>query len=361
MISAFQDVPPFDQATAEAFGGRMMDVLNGASLATMLSIGHQTGLFDTMAGLPPSTSAEVATATGLQERYVREWLGAMATGKIVDYDPVGATYHLPAEHAAALTRAAGADNVAFFTQYFALIGEIEQQVVRCFCEGGGVPYSAYPRFQKLQAEETARIFDAFLLDVALPLAPGLVERLEEGIDVLDIGCGSGHAINLMAGRFPNSRFTGHDFSSEGVAAGRAEASRLGLSNAHFAERNVSEFNQPGRYDLITAFDVVHDLAKPETVLRAVHAALRPGGIFFMQDIAASSDLADNLEHPLGPLLYTISATHCMTVSLAQGGPGLGTVWGRQLALQMLAEAGFTQVSVEDVPGDFMNHYYIAQV
>ena len=361
MSTAIQDAPQFDLATAEAFGGRMMEILNGASLATMLSIGHQTGLFDTMAGLPPSTSARIATATGLQERYVREWLGAMATGKIVDYDPVSATYQLPAEHAAALTRAAGPDNVAFFTQYFALIGEIEQQVVRCFREGGGVPYSAYPRFQKLQAEETARIFDASLLDVALPLAPGLVERLKEGIDVLDIGCGSGHAINLMAGRFPNSRFTGHDFSSEGVAAARAEASRLGLRNAHFAERNVSEFNEPGRYDLITAFDVVHDLATPEKVLRAVRAALRPGGIFFMQDIAASSDLADNLEHPLGPLLYTVSTTHCMTVSLAQGGPGLGTVWGRQLARRMLADAGFTQVSVEDVPGDFFNHYYIARV
>ncbi len=348
----------FDQARAEAFAGQMLGVLNGASLAAMASIGHQTGLFDTMATLPAATCEHIAAAAGLNERYVREWLGAMVTGKIVDYDPAAKTYSLPAEHATCLTRAAGPDNLAFFTQYFSLMGQGEQQVVESFRNGGGVPYSAYPRFQELQAEETARVYDATLIDVTLPLVPGLVERLQDGIEVLDIGCG-GHAVNLMARAFPRSTFRGYDMSEEGVAAARAEAQRWGLSNAHFDVKDVATLDETERYGLITAYDVIHDLAQPAKVLGAVAAALHPDGTFLMIDIAASSNLEENLDHPLGPTLYTFSVTHCMTVSLAQHGAGLGTVWGEQTARRMLADAGFTQVEVKQVPGDILNNYYIA--
>ncbi|HSH83278.1 MAG TPA: class I SAM-dependent methyltransferase [Herpetosiphonaceae bacterium] len=349
----------FDQARAEAFAGQMLGVLNGASLAAMASIGHQTGLFDTMATLPAATCEHIAAAAGLNERYVREWLGAMVTGKIVDYDPAVKTYSLPAEHATCLTRAAGPDNLAFFTQYFSLMGQVEQQVVESFRNGGGVPYSAYPRFQELQAEETARVYDATLIDVTLPLVPGLVERLQDGIEVLDIGCGGGHAVNLMARAFPRSTFRGYDMSEEGVAAARAEAQRWGLSNAHFDVKDVATLDETERYGLITAYDVIHDLAQPAKVLGAVAAALHPDGTFLMIDIAASSNLEENLDHPLGPTLYTFSVTHCMTVSLAQHGAGLGTVWGEQTARRMLADAGFTQVEVKQVPGDILNNYDIA--
>ncbi|MGH2561139.1 MAG: class I SAM-dependent methyltransferase [Thermomicrobiales bacterium] len=348
-----------DQAKQEAFVGQMLDVINGSSLAMMTSIGHQTGLFDTMADRPPSTSARIAAAAGLDERYVREWLGAMVTGRIVDFDPVGDTYALPLEHAASLTRAAGPDNLAFFTQYVALMGIVEEQVVASFRNGGGVPYAAYPRFQQLQAEETARVYDATLIDLVLPLVPGLVERLERGIDILDVGCGSGHAINLIARAYPNSRCTGYDFSADGVAAARTEAARLGLANAHFDVVDIATIAIADRFDLIAAFDVIHDLARPATVLQAIFAALRPGGIFLMQDIAGSSHLHENLEHPLAPTLYTYSTMHCMTVSLAQGGEGLGTMWGEQKARQMLEEAGFTLRAVEQIPGDILNNYYIA--
>ncbi|MGH2532610.1 MAG: class I SAM-dependent methyltransferase [Thermomicrobiales bacterium] len=348
-----------DQTKQEAFVGQMLDVINGSSLAMMASIGHQTGLFDTMADLPPSPSAEIARAAGLDERYVREWLAAMVTGRIVDYDPIADTYALPLEHAASLTRAAGPDNLAFFTQYVALMGIVEQQVVASFRHGGGVPYAAYPRFQQLQAEETGRVYDATLIDLVLPLVPGLVERLERGIDVLDVGCGSGHAINLIARAFPNSRCTGYDLSADGVAAAQAEAARLGLANARFEVNDIATLDGAARFDVITAFDVIHDLARPATVLEAIYAALRPGGIFLMQDIAGSSHLHENLEHPLAATLYTYSTMHCMTVSLAQGGEGLGTMWGEQKARQMLDEAGFTLHSVEQVPGDILNNYYIA--
>jgi cyclopropane fatty-acyl-phospholipid synthase-like methyltransferase len=174
-----------------------------------------------------------------------------------------------------------------------------------------------------------------------------------------MGCGQGHVINLMAREFPKSRFTGYDLSEEGVCAGRNEAERMGLSNARFVAKDIAGLDQPGGYDLITAFDVIHDLAHPAKALKNIHDALRPGGTFLMVDIAASSHLHENIDNPLGPFLYTVSTMHCMTVSLAQHGAGLGAVWGEQKAKQMLTEAGFADVEVKQVEGDILNNYYIA--
>ncbi len=348
-----------DTARVEAFGGKVMEMLNNSSLILMVSIGHQTGLFDKLAGLPVSTSQQIAEATGLNERYVREWLGAMVVGRIIDYDPANATYRLPAEHAAMLTRASGTNNLAMYGQYIPLLGNIEQELIECFRRGGGVPYSSFPRFQELQAEETRAIFDATLINLTLPLVSGLVEKLQNGIKVADFGCGQGHAINLMAQTFPASDFTGYDFSEDGTQSGQVEAAQLGLTNARFEKRDVATLDLEAQYDFITAFDAIHDQAKPRQVLSNIFRALKSGGTFLMVDIAASSHLHENIDHPIGPMLYTVSTTHCMTVSLAQNGEGLGTVWGEQTARQYLAQAGFNQVEVKRVDGDFFNYYYIA--
>jgi len=347
-----------DQAKAEAFGGRMIGMMNDAMLSLMTSVGHRTGLFDKLATLPPSTSQAIADATGLNERYVREWLAAMVTGRIIEYDPSGKTYRLPPEHAASLTRAAGAGNLAALAQYTSLFGNVEGDLVECFRAGGGVPYSKFGRFQELMAEESAGVVDASLVQVTLPMIPGMVERLERGIDVVDIGCGQGHAINVMAREFPNSRFAGYDFSEEGVAAGIAEAKEMGITNSRFAVQDAAKIDEREAYDLITAFDAIHDQASPARVLRNIVSALRSGGVFLMVDIAASSNLEDNLDHPLATLMYTASTTHCMTVSLALGGEGLGTMWGEQVARGMLADVGFTNVDVKSVEGDIVNAYYI---
>lgn len=354
------ETTPFDPARAEAFGERMVGVLNDASLALMTSIGHQAGLFDTMAGLPPSTGADIAAAARLHERYVREWLGAMTVGGVIDYDPAAGTYHLPPEHAACLTRRAGPDNLAKTMQFVALLGSVEGQVVECFRAGGGVPYQAYTEFHRLMAEDSGAVHDAALIDAILPLVPWLPERLQAGIDVADVGCGSGHAVNLLAQAFPASRFTGYDFSEEAIAAGRREAESLGLANARFELRDVTELGAHEAYDLVTAFDAIHDQAQPAAVLAGIARALRPGGVFLMVDIRASSNVEDNLDHMLGPFLYTVSTMHCMTVSLALGGVGLGTVWGRQLATRMLHDAGFHSVEVAQVEDDVFNDYFIAR-
>jgi SAM-dependent methyltransferase len=346
-------------AAAEAFSGAMVTALNQSMLGLLISVGHKTGLFDTMSDLPPSSSGAIARAAGLNERYVREWLAGMATGKIVTYRPDPGTFHLPAASAASLTRAAGSGNLAVYFQYLALLGKVEDDIVTCFREGGGVPYSAYPEFQELMAEESAQVFDGTLIDQTLPLVPGLVEALQAGIDVCDIGCGRGHAICLMARAFPASRFVGYDFSEDAIAAARAEASAAGLDNAVFEARNVGHLGAGPQFDFVTAFDCIHDQAHPAAVLKGVASVLRAGGRFLMVDIAAHSELAHNLDHPFGPCLYATSCMHCMTVSLAQDGDGLGNMWGEQKARQMLADAGFGSVVVHRVPGDILNGYFVA--
>ena len=349
--------PIVDQAKADAFAEKLVGIINNGSLALMTSVGHRTGLFDAMASLAPSTSNEIAVAANLNERYVREWLGAMVTGRIVDHDPDNGTYHLPPEHAASLTRAARADNIAVFTQYMSVLGGVEDGIVDSFRNGGGVPYSEFPRFHQVMAEDSGLSIGAALVESILPLVPGLIEKLENGIDVLDVGCGSGHAINLMAQAFPRSRCVGYDFSEEAVGVARAEAEQLGITNARFAVRDVKELEVSG-YDLITAFDAIHDQAQPRRVLRSISEALRSDGTFLMQDIAGSSHVHKNLDHPIAPFLYTISCMHCMTVSLALGGEGLGAMWGEEKAQELLTEAGFTRVDVKRLSFDIQNAYYV---
>jgi ubiquinone/menaquinone biosynthesis C-methylase UbiE len=355
-----ENTQDIDEATVEAFAERMLGMINDAMLALMISIGHQTRLYDTMAGLPPSTSEEIASAAELQERYVREWLGAMVVGSVVTYDPSRKTYQLPPEHAACLPRAAGPDNLANVAQFVPLLGSVEEGIVRSFRHGGGVPYSAFTRFQDIKAEDSEQVFGATLIDATLPMVPGLVERLEIGITGADIGCGQGIVPNLLAQAFPNSRFVGYDLSEKGIAAARAKAESWRLGNVRFEVEDATKLEERDRYHLITAFDVIHDLAHPAEVVNNIYRALEPGGTFLMVEPAASSHLDENLEHAMGPFLYTVSTMHCMTVSLEQGGVGLGTAWGEQAARQMLSEAGFSDVLVEVVEGDFFNNYFVAR-
>ena len=353
------DAPVSNEPKAQAFADRFAQWTNGAALMLMTSAGHRTGLFDAMADLPPSTSGAIAKAAGLSERYVREWLGAMTVGGIVDHDEHAGTYWLPPEHAQWLTRAAAPNNLAVTAQWLAVLGAVEDRVVDAFRHGKGVPYSAFHRFHEVMAEESGQTVVAALREHILPIVPGLTHRLERGIDVLDIACGSGRAMIELAGLYPASRFAGYDASEEAIAAAVQAAKLRNLSNVRFEVRDVSAIGEPVRYDLVTGFDAIHDQAKPAQVLREIKSALRPDGVFLMQDILACSHHHGNRDHPFGPFVYTISCFHCMSVSLANGGPGLGAAWGKETALQMLNDAGFKDVTVQTLPHDPLNYYYVA--
>lgn len=344
----------------ESFAEYLVTMLNHGAAISMVSLGHKLGLFDTLAALPPASSETIAGHAGLDERYVREWLAVMTTARITHYDPKTRFYSLPEAHAACLTRAAVPNNIAVNAQFVPLIAKMEDALVGCFQNGGGLPYHAYPCFHQVMSEDSAQTVVAALQDHILPLMPELTTRLEQGIDVLDAGCGAGRALLALARAYPRSRFVGYDLCPEAFARTVREAAELGVSNLTFEARDLRDFCEPGRYDLITSFDAVHDQPDPQALLAGIAEALKPGGVYLMQDIAGSSYLENNLAHPLGPLLYTISCAHCTPVSLAQGGPGLGTMWGEELATAMLREAGFDNIDCHRLEHDPFNVYFIAQ-
>jgi 2-polyprenyl-3-methyl-5-hydroxy-6-metoxy-1,4-benzoquinol methylase len=353
----------FDSARSEAFAGKLLTAANHGALCLMASIGHRTGLFDAMRGLPPSTSAEIAAKAGLDERYVREWLGAMVTSEIVEVDPTSTRYRLPAEHAAHLTRAAGADNIAVWAQYIPMLAGVEDEIVACFRNGGGVPYEKFPRFHAVMAEDSGLAILSALDSQILPLVPGLTDRLAAGIRVLDVGCGSGRVMNRLAALYPNSRFAGMDLSPEAIANGRAEASQHGLRNVEFIERDLTGFDrtaEPEAYDLITALDAIHDQARPLNVLTGICRALKPDGVYLMKDIRGSSHVRNNIGLPLATFLYACSTMHCMTVSLAQGGEGVGAMWGEEKTRDYLKKAGFRSIETKHLPNELTNNWYVAR-
>jgi 2-polyprenyl-3-methyl-5-hydroxy-6-metoxy-1,4-benzoquinol methylase len=329
----------------------------------VMSIGHRTGIFDAMRVLPPSTSKEVASASGLNERYVREWLGAMVTAGVIDVDSTSSKYTLPQEHAAFLTRAAGADNFAVFTQYIGLLGSVEDKIVECFKKGGGVPYDDFLRFHAIMAEDSGQSVLSSLESHVLPLVPGLTDRLTDGISVLDIGCGRGLILNRLAELYPNSRFTGMDLSVEAIGQARADASQKKGANVDFLVRDLSDFDEtapPESFDLITSFDAIHDQVKPLNVLKGIYCALKSDGVYLMQDIRGSSQVYNNVDHPIGTFLYTISTMHCMTVSLSQGGEGLGAMWGEEKAREYLEKAGFKSIETNQLSHDIQNNWYVVR-
>jgi ubiquinone/menaquinone biosynthesis C-methylase UbiE len=353
----------FNAAQAETFAGSLMDTLNKSALSFMISIGHRSGLFDAMSTLEAAGSPEIAATARLNERYVREWLGAMVAGGVVDYDPGAGTYSLPAEHAAFLTRAAGADNLAVFMQYAAVMGEVEDDILRCFRDGGGVPYDRFHRFHEVMAEDSGQSVMSSLKSHILPLVPGMTEKLSAGARLLDVGCGSGRIINKLAGLFPKSHFTGLDLSPQAIGSATAEAAQRGLTNVEFLVQDLSDFHESApekAYDFITTFDAIHDQGKPLNVLKGIYRALKDDGVYLMQDISGTSHLEEDKKHPLGTFLYTISCMHCMTVSLAQDGEGLGAMWGEAKTKEYLAKAGFTAVEVNKLSHDIQNNWYVVR-
>ena len=341
------------------FDEELLDIMNKSALALMLSIGHRTKLFDVMAEIPPSSSNDIAIKSNLNERYVREWLGALVTAKIIDYSSQSNLYSISKEKADLLTRT-GSFNFATSMQFIPVLAQVEDKIIHCFENGGGVPYESFHRFHDVMAEESSQTVLSELIDGILPIVPGLINRLKENIKVLDVGCGSGRALNLMAKTFPSSHFTGYDFSKEAIQNATNESQKLGLSNTAFEQQDAAHFDHQEQFDFITAFDAIHDQANPEKVLKNIRRSIKPDGTFLMQDIAGSSKLENNMSHPLAPYLYTISCLHCMTVSLALDGKGLGAMWGKEKAIEMLKEAGFSNIEVKQLPHDPINYFYIAK-
>lgn len=352
--------PAFDQDVAERFAERVGEIVDAGAVATMLSIGHRSGLLRVLARLPAAGSGAIAEAAGLSERYVREWLAAMTVAGIVTYDPAARSYRLPAEHAACLVPDGPLGNLAVYAQIVPMAGAVHDRMLACFETGEGTAYGDYPHFHSVMAEDSGQTVVARLFDTIVPLAEGLAEQLEQGISVLDAGCGAGCALIALAERYPKSRFVGYDLCADAIASAAEAARAAELTNVRFAVRDLSGFDETALYDLVTSFDAVHDQKDPQALLEALHRALKPSGIHLMQDIGGSARLENNIGFPFAAFLYTVSCLHCMPVSLGQGGAGLGTMWGWETAEAMLKAAGYRSVERIVLPHDPMNVWFVSR-
>jgi SAM-dependent methyltransferase len=356
-MTTIDDATNVDTEAAEEFAFKVLGMCTGGLLTALLEIGRRTDLFE-HAAAGPATSAELASRAGLHERYVREWLAAMVAGGIVEYNVDNGHYWLPAEHAVSLT-GDGVENLLPVAYLVSAISSQVDGVTSAFHNGGGVPYASYlPQLHDVMDRLWQPMYRDLLVQQTLPLAPGLVERLESGARLADVGCGTGSGLLVLAERFPRSRFVGYDADAAAIAIGMDRATREGLANLSFELCDAATLRTDEQFDAILVFNAIHDQARPEDVLRSIRAALVPSGTLLMNEPRISSHLEQNIGNPLAAMTYSISLLHCMTVSLAEGGAGLGTGWGEELALSMLADAGFTEVAVFDAPGDSGNAVYV---
>ena len=346
--------------SADVYASRIGRTLNSGFVALLISIGHRTRLFDTMAALPPSTSQDVAVAAGLAERYVREWLAAMTAARIVHYDVRTGTYFLPIEYAAVLTRNAGSANLAPATELLSLLAGVEDLVVAGFHSGGGVTPEAYERVHALMENQKRQVVDEDYVRAMLELVPGLEHRLSVGATVLDAGCGDGAVLTVMGRMFPRSAFRGYDISHRSIDDANERLDEAGLRNVEFAVGDVASLDEPRCYDFVLALESIHEQAFPRLALRNIANSLKRDGVFLMQEVAASSHLARNAENPYAPMLYALSLMHAVPVALAQDGEALGRMWGEERARQMLKEAGFTKVRFDSLACDPLRHFSVAQ-
>ena len=241
-----------------------------------------------------------------------------------------------------------------------MMGATEEQSIRLFKSGGGTNYEDYPCFHQLMAEDSTQSVVNGLPLILAELLPYMDDQLQTGIEVMDAGCGKGLALISLAKKYPHSRFTGYDLCADAIDQATLTASEKNLHNIHFEVRDLTYLDEHERYDLVTSFDAVHDQKDPQGLIARLHQALKPSGVYLMQDVGGSAQLENNLDFPMASFLYTISCTHCAPVSIGQGGAGLGTMWGWETAQSMLIGSGFETVEHYTFEHDPMNVWFVSR-
>jgi SAM-dependent methyltransferase len=349
-------VDAVDRRAAGDFARALVGHLSSAMAVTALELGQRLGLLERLDGRPVPV-ADLAAEAGLVERYVREWAELLVTAGVLVADEAAGTVVLPPAHAAALVRP-GPYDLSGMTALATAFATSVDDLAQVFRDGGGIGYDR----QRVDVDAvmdrlSGGRHEALLVDVHLAQVPGLHDRLAAGARVLELGCGRGRAARLLARAFPASTVTGVDLSPAAVEAARAAAADL--PNAAF-EVGTATAPPAGPWDVVCAFDVVHDLAEPLAALAAARRVLADDGVLLLIDSGAPPTLAERSQLPWAPMLYGVSLVHCLTVSLAQGGAGLGTMWGRDGVLAALADAGFADVRTYALKADPMDLLYVAR-
>jgi SAM-dependent methyltransferase len=348
-----------DQTKQEAFVQKVLGDTSATMTTLLASIGDRLGLFKDLAANGPGTSEEVARRTGTSERYVREWLGGMAAAGYVEYDAPTCRFSLPAEHVAALAAEGGPFFYGGIYEMIPALAAVFDQVTEAFRQGGGVRQANYPPavWDGLE-RSSAGWFNNLLLQRWIPAMPAVQSKLQRGVRVADVGCGRGWALIKLAQAFPACRYFGYDMYGPAVDEATARAKAAGVQDrVAFQQVDVSN-GLPAEYDVITTFDVIHDVVDPLRTLRALRRALASDGVYVCLDTNCSDKLEENIS-PLGAMLYGFSVLYCMTTSLAWGGAGLGTLGFHERKVQeMCSEAGFHGVRKVPLENPFNNLYEI---
>ena len=335
----------FDQEKAQAFTQKAIGDFAGTMAALMCAIGDRLGLFKSLEANGPATSARLATLAGINERYTREWLSAMACAGYLEYRPESTEFSLPPEHAGLLAQEGSRVFLGGMYQLVAAMLPRLEDVIQAFQQGGGVRQADYGTsfWQGLERYSIAG-FENLLLQQWLPAVPEIQSNLEQGLEAADIGCGAGRGLIKLAQTFPNSRFVGYDVYGPSIDTAKCNAREAGVADRVSFQIWDGSQGLPGDYDLITTFDVVHDSARPLELLSAIRLALRPGGRYLVLEINSAENLEDNMG-PLGAFKLGLSVMYCMTTSLAQDGEGLGTMGLPEPKLRELCRlAGFSSVT-----------------
>ncbi|MGE0231791.1 MAG: class I SAM-dependent methyltransferase [Flavobacteriaceae bacterium] len=346
-----------DKKRIAGFADTVYRDMAGALTIGMAYLGQRTGLFRAMAESGPITPQALATLTGLQQRYVEEWLGGMTAAGWIEHTEAAGTFTLPAEHAWLLA-SEGTDHFigGFFLALPSMLSHAPQ-IARAFREGGGIHFCDYDS-DSIEAIDmmSAGLFAGRLASYWLPHVPGAVAALENGGSALDVGCGAGRAVIALASAFPRAAATGVDTDARSIGNARNNAKMAG-SQARFVEGGIDALPETERFDLVTMFDCLHDIADPAAALAGIRARMRPGATLFVMEPKVADRLADNV-NPMGTIYYGFSLFHCMTQSLAEDGAGLGACMGPERTMALIRDAGFSNVSTLPIKSQ-TNSFYAA--
>ncbi len=342
--------PQLDWDKIKKFSGQVSNDVGAAMMGALSYIGDRLGIFKAVADAGAVTSAELAERTGLSERYLREWLSAMAAAGYLLYDAAAKKFSMPSEHAMVLANDESPFFMGGFFQMLIPNVSVTPKLKEAFKTGGGVSQSEYPpELWEAMERSSAGMYRNQLTRKWLPAMPQVVTALSDGGAALDVGCGSGRAAIAIANAFPRARVFGYDAHPGSLERARANAKASGLADRIKFEVVDGTRLPAAEFDFISSFDVVHDSVDPLGLMRSIRNALKPGGTYLMVEVNVSSKLEDNI-NPMGRMMYSVSTLYCMTVSLAHGGAGIGACMGEPKARELASEAGFThfrRLPIED--------------
>ena len=359
--------PILDPDELKAFSFRVWNYKKGELVSLMIHLGDRLGIYQAMDGAGPLTSAELASRTGLQERWLREWMRGQAAAELLDYHRPGAEdadekdgrFELSVYGTAVLANEK--DSLAFASGAFTggTPPEIAEKLADAFRTGIGL---SYEEMGPNAAHRTERMLGTWirlaLVPQIIPALDGVHEKLSAGAVVADVGCGSGLALIAMAEAYPKSTFVGYDPNSHGIKRGREHVAELGLTNVEFIAAGGEELPEEPRFDFLLTFDCIHDMPHPSRVIASIRKAILPDGTWLIKDIRSKPRFEDNLGHPMLAMLYGFSVSACMSSALSEpDGAGLGTVgFNPEVAERMVREAGFGRFKDHDF-SDPANLYY----